>query len=105
MTGPRPVGTAIIAIVSRAETRRLVAEAWPAAPTWFVDGATRLMMNPRATSDAFLLVADGLEEMRRSASADGHVATAAGIERLRDLFREAAPDRADIPLLHEANDR
>lgn len=104
MTGPQPIGAAIRLVHQRVERRSAVVAAWPDAPGWFRDGACRLMLNPKATSDAFLLLADALEEMRRSASADGQVASAAGIERLRDLFREAAPERADVPLFWQAND-
>lgn len=97
--GPRPIADAVALTVARAETRQRIAEAWPGAPACLTDVLTRVALNSRATSDALLAVADGLDEARRAASADGQLCAARGLERLRDLFVDAAPAHADVPLI------
>lgn len=99
MTGPRPIADAVALTVAHAETRQRIAEAWPGAPACLTDVLTRVALNPRATSDALLAVADGLDEARRAASVDGRLCAARGLEQLRDLFIDAAPAHADVPLV------
>lgn len=97
--GPRPIADAVALTVARAETRQRIADAWPNAPRCLLDALTRIALNPRATSDALLIVSDGLEEARRAASAADELCAAQGLERLRDLLADAAPARASVPLV------
>lgn len=93
MTSFKPIAEPINALVSRAGRREAVRDAWPHAPACMQATLTRVLLNDRATPDALLIVADGLEEARREAMAGGQLMQAQGLERLRDLFREAAPMR------------
>jgi len=96
--GPRPIADAVAAACHPAETRQQIADAWPDAPPCLRAALTRIALNPQATSDALLIVSDGLEEARRDASAADQLCAAQGLERLRDWFADAAPARADVPL-------
>lgn len=96
--GPRPIADAVAAACHPAEIRQQIADAWPEAPPCLLAALTRIALNPKATSDALLIVSDGLEEARRHASAADQLCAARGLERLRDWFADAAPARADVPL-------
>jgi hypothetical protein len=93
-----PIATPVALLGRRAQLHRVVADAWTEAPPWLVDFASRLLANSRMPSDALLQVADALEDARVHARTDGRLATAAGLGRIADIFREVAPCRADVPL-------
>ena len=93
MSGLTPIAVPIDALVSRAGRREAVRDAWPNAPACLLATLTRVLLNDRAPADALLIIADGLDEARREAAVNGQLMTAQGLERLRDLFRKAAPIR------------
>ena len=97
MTGLVSIAEPVNALLSLAErreaARQAIRQAWPHAPDCLSATLTRVLLNDRATPDVLLFVADGLDEARREASAGGHLMEAQGLERLRDVFRDAAPLR------------
>ena len=89
-----PIADPVARVTDRADWMRQARDAWPDAPSWLLGMVVNNLVHPDATPDSPLLLADGLEEARSVASAEGRVATAAPLKRLADLPRRAAAMRA-----------
>lgn len=93
-----PIETPIGAITNRVEIGARVRQAWPDQPTAIHSVATAILSDPSVPSDALLIVAGALDQASLTERLDNRLMTAAGLGQLANLFRDAAPDRADVPL-------
>ena len=92
--GLAPLAVALDMVVERSQFRSLIAAILPSEPAWAHAALAQLLANPRAPSDALLIVADAMELGRLQANADGNPAVARGLASVADLFRQIAPYRA-----------
>ena len=90
-----PIAEPVAHVLDRADWMRQARDAWPDAPSWLLGMVVNALVNPKATPDSLLLLADGLEEARSCASAEGRVAIEAHLKQLADLPRRAAALRAE----------
>lgn len=93
-----PIETPIGMLTDRAAIAQRLRHAWPEQPATLHTMLTTILAHPMASSDALLIVADALTEASRAERVEGHLVASQRLDRLRTLFLEAAPDRADVPL-------
>lgn len=82
-------------VLTRAEWREQARLAWPDGPSWFLAMLVDMLVSTRATPDDLLILADALEEARRTANVEGRLAVATHLKQLADLPRRMAALRAE----------
>lgn len=88
-----PIAHPVCAIAARAWYARAARQMAPGAPGWFLGGVIQFLLNPHASSDALLALADALEEAAHLADMAGDP-VARELRELADLPRQLAPSRA-----------
>ncbi|MGE4044491.1 MAG: hypothetical protein AB7F35_06535 [Acetobacteraceae bacterium] len=89
------IGQVMTASVNRTRWAMRVQDAWPDAEKWVRTSLIKVLSNPNCSSDALLLLADGLDEAaREEATFYQRMHLARGLSAVACLLRDEAPKRA-----------
>ncbi len=83
--------------LTRAEWREQARLAWPDGPSYFLAMVVDVLVSARSTPDHLLILADALEEARRTANVEGRLAVAIHLKQLADLPRRAVALQSETP--------